>query len=109
MKKIITTLDELKEHLSKSASAIVKFETPWCGVCKASEPVTRPVFEKYESKIDILVVDADATHAWAEDGNTDFGIHLVPTYMTYKNNKLIWRQDNFVPAQEIEKQILEVI
>ena len=101
MKQI--TIKELKEIISKEDKIMVQFKTPWCGVCKMNQPIVDKLIEEDKFKTKWYFVDADAEEAWEEDGNAEFALKLVPTFMYFKKGKKEWEANNFQSQEVLEK------
>ncbi len=56
---------------------LIKFETQWCGPCKALTPVIEALSEEYINKIDFYKVDVEQEFELAEV----FGIQSVPSLL----------------------------
>lgn len=86
MKKI--TINELKKEINSGKTLFVDFGANWCGECKMSEPIIKRIKKDFDS-FEFLKLDVDTEKAWIEDGNKEFAIKKVPTFLVYKNGKKV--------------------
>lgn len=63
-------------YLSDKPS-IIKFGAPWCGPCKAIEPVLEELSREYEGKLNIYSVDVDDENKLAKM----FSVSSVPSLL----------------------------
>lgn len=78
------TFDEIV--IDENNDVLVEFYAPWCGHCKALEPVFNDLGKKYESVQNIVIAKMDAT---ANDiPNDQYKVEGFPTiYFAPKDNK----------------------
>ena len=97
----------------KSFNDIVNSETPvlidftaaWCGPCKMMAPVLKEVSGRIGDKGKIIKIDIDKNRAIAEK----LRIMSVPTFMLYKNGKVLWKRSGVMSAQQLEEVILDAV
>lgn len=75
---------ELNSVIAKGA-VLVDFGAPWCGPCKAMEPLLVDLGQELEGRLSVVKVDIDAT----PDIATDCGVMSVPTLMLLKDCKKV--------------------
>jgi thioredoxin 1 len=68
-----------------SGAVLVDFGAPWCGPCKALEPLLVQLGEELAGKLAVVKVDIEATPELAED----LGVMSVPTLMVFKDGRKI--------------------
>lgn len=75
---------ELRSAIA-SGAVLVDFGAPWCGPCKAMEPLLIDLGHEMEGKLSVVKVDIDATPEIA----ADCGVMSVPTLMLFKDGKKV--------------------
>lgn len=81
---------------------LVDFYADWCGPCKMMAPVIEGLSKELGDKVRILKVDVDRNPQPA----TAYNIAGVPTFILFKNGKIVWRQSGAMPAHHL-KQVLQ--
>ena len=83
------------EKVIRDGVTLVDFNAPWCGPCRAQEPIINEVGESYNGKADIATMNID--------NNTDvalnLGIQSIPTLIIFKEGQEVGR---FVGLQKAE-------
>ncbi len=74
--------NEFQAAIAQGA-VLVEFGAPWCGPCKALEPLVARLGEESDGKLLVVKVDIDV----AQELAADFGIMSVPTLMLFKDGK----------------------
>jgi len=85
------SINELKKKIKDSKVLVVDVGTPWCGPCKVMDPIVDKVATKLGDKAQFAKVDAMEEPEIA----TEYRIQSVPTFLVFKNGKLV---DNLVGA-----------
>lgn len=80
----VIQLGELSSAIA-TGTVLVDFGAPWCGPCKAMEPLLIDLGYELEGKLSVLKVDIDAT----PDIATECGVMSVPTLMLFKDGKKV--------------------
>ncbi len=103
--KGIVMLDEsgFDDFVSKSpVPVLIDFFAVWCPPCRMMEPVMEKLAEEFAGKVAFGKVNVDENMELA----TRFGISAVPTFILFKNGKMLGR---VIGARDYEsfKAILE--
>jgi thioredoxin 1 len=89
--------------INSSTPTLVDFSAEWCGPCKAMGPVLQEVAGKIKDKGRIVKIDVDKNRALSSKLN----IMGVPTFILYKDGKMVWRESGMQSANKLEKLIIE--
>jgi thioredoxin 1 len=92
---------KFSEIVTRDKPVLVDFHATWCGPCKMMEPVIAQLKESFGEKIAIVKIDIDKNQALA----TQLGVRGVPTFMLYKDGKMVWRESGARPKYELESVI----
>lgn len=103
----MATLDLTQENFESTILendfVIVDFWAPWCGPCRAFEPVYDQVSENHPDII-FAKVDTEAEQAIAGS----FQIRSIPTLMVFREKVIIYSQPGSLPASGLEDLIAKV-
>lgn len=78
--------EDFQQHLLNNRTVVVKFTAPWCGPCRASQPI----FEKAAADfpdISFVEVNVDEQPRLA----AQFNIRSIPTTMAWKDARMVWQ------------------
>jgi thioredoxin 1 len=78
---------KFSEITKNSTPTLIDFYAPWCGPCKAMAPVLSEVAGAVGDSAKIIKIDVDKNQALSQK----LGIRGVPTFILYKEGKIIWR------------------
>jgi len=84
--KQLKTPEEFKNIIKKGV-ALVDFSAPWCGPCRAQEPIIRELSIQFNGKITIAEMNIDQNQQTA----AKLGIQSIPTLTLFKNGLEIQR------------------
>jgi thioredoxin 1 len=86
---IMSKLKVLESGEFKAAIAagtvLVDFGAPWCGPCKALEPLVWQLGQELEGQLSVVKVDVDAT----PDLAAECGVASLPTLMLFKDGRRV--------------------
>lgn len=71
--------------LDAKSPVLVDFWAPWCGPCKALNPILEALAKTYEGKIKFVKLNIDDNTETA----SKYGIRSIPTLLLFKNGKKI--------------------
>lgn len=85
-------MEPFSKLIQSDTPVLVDFYADWCGPCKSMEPVVRDVARQVDGKTKIIKVNIDRNNATAQA----FGVQAVPTFILFKNGKVMWRQAGMI-------------
>lgn len=87
--------------LSSQHPVLVDFSAPWCGPCKAVEPILDELASEYGDKIIFTKVNVD------ENKNTAvrYGIQALPTMLIFKGGNPFSQINGAKPKSELKKRL----
>ena len=71
------------QNLLKGNVSLVDFNAPWCGPCKAQEPIMHELMEQYKTKVSVMEVNIDEKKELA----SHFRVQSIPTLIIFKNGQ----------------------
>ncbi|MBS1653294.1 MAG: thioredoxin [Bacteroidetes bacterium] len=95
--------ESFADVINGSTPVLVDFTAEWCGPCRMMKPILHDLHQKMGDKVRILKIDVDRNPAVA--GN--YRVSGVPTLILFQNGNILWRQAGVVPANQLEKVILQ--
>ncbi|KAL4885791.1 thioredoxin-like protein [Aspergillus karnatakaensis] len=90
--------------LTSSGPVVVDFFATWCGPCKAIAPVIGKLSETY-TDVKFLQVDVDKARSIAQEHE----IRAMPTFVLYKDGKLLDKRVVGGNVKELEEGIKNII
>jgi thioredoxin 1 len=85
------------EVINDGKPVLVDFSAEWCGPCKAMAPVLKDVAKSLQDKARIIKIDVDKNRGLSQK----LGIRGVPTFIIYKEGKVLWRKSGMQSAQTL--------
>jgi thioredoxin len=98
MKSATTT--DFDAIVSQSKEVIIDFHAPWCGPCKAMEPVLSALDGE---PLPIVKVDIDAE----TDLAVRFGIRGVPTFVVLRDGEVVAQKVGAMASSAMKKWIAD--
>lgn len=90
-----------KEIIASDKPVLVDFYADWCGPCKMMTPVVEQISKEMGDQVRVLKVDVDRNQSAA----SAYQIQGVPTFLIFKNGKVMWRQSGAMPAHVLKQAI----
>jgi thioredoxin 1 len=95
----ITNSNFQKEVIESKLPVLLDFWAPWCGPCKASAPQVEALAKKYSDKIKVGKLNVDEAGEIA----TQFAVMSIPTFMIFKNGKIMEKKTGAMVLTDLEK------
>ena len=90
-------MSNLTEILNGDIPVLIDFFAEWCGPCKMMTPVLKDLKDDLGDGVIILKIDVDKNNAIA----AKYQIKGVPTFMIFKQGKMLWRQSGMLQKQDL--------
>ena len=94
-------METFQQLIASSTPVLVDFYADWCGPCKAMNPIIREVAHQLQGKARVIKVDIDKSEAAA----MQFDVRAVPTFVLFKNGRVIWRHSGMIDKQSLVRTI----
>jgi thioredoxin 1 len=100
---MILNKDNFKSEVEDfSGLVLVDFFAPWCGSCQLMSPIIDEIIKENQDKnIKIGKFNIDEGQEIA----TKYDIMGVPTFLVFKNGKVVDRKANYCDREEMEQLI----
>ncbi len=83
MPKAITDADFQKDVLQSALPVVIDFWAPWCGPCKAMNPILEQLAVELDGKVTFVKMNVDENN----DVPQQFNIMSIPTFMVFKGGE----------------------
>jgi len=94
---------KFNELINADKPVLVDFYATWCGPCKTQAPMLEELAGKVGDAAKIIKVDIDKNPQAANQ----YQVRSVPTLMVFKKGKVLWRQSGVVPANQLQKVLMQ--
>lgn len=98
-------METFQQIIQGDKPVLIDFYATWCSPCKAMSPIVESVGKEMQGQARVLKIDVDKNQALAQQ----YQIQAVPTFIIFKNGKIMWRKpggaDKLSILQEIRKHI----
>lgn len=78
---------------------------PWCGPCRAMEPVLARIAQHHATRLKVVKVNVDENPALARR----FAVRSIPSLRVLRGNRELERMDGAVSEQVVEQHIARVL
>src|SRR5678815_884963 len=90
-------MESFSQLIKSEKPVLVDFYADWCGPCKAMEPVIKDVARLVKEQFRVVKVDIDKQTQTARD----YQISGVPTFMIFRQGKVIWRHSGMIDKSRL--------
>lgn len=94
-------MESFSDIIKSDKPTLVDFFATWCGPCKAMAPVLDQLKSEMGDRVRILKIDVDRNPKVA----AQFQVRGVPTFVLFKQGKVVWRQSGGMPAGTLKNVI----
>jgi len=84
--KVISSPQEFNSAIQDGVT-LIDFNAPWCGPCKAQEPILQEIMTQFADRATIAAMNVDENQEIA----VQLGIQSIPTLALFKNGQEIKR------------------
>jgi thioredoxin 1 len=89
------------EVLQADLPVLVDFWAPWCGPCKALNPILEKVEAEVAGRVKIVKVNIDES----PDISTRYSIMSIPTLLVFKNGEVVNQLVGLVQKDKIMEKL----
>lgn len=101
----VTDTNFEKMILQPGKIALVDFGAEWCPPCKTMSKVVDVVAEQFHDKAIVSKLDVDTNPITT----ATFGVRNLPTFLFFKDGKLVDRLVGAVPKSALDQKLLALI
>ncbi len=102
---LIKKMETFQQIINGDKPVLVDFYATWCAPCKTMSPIVEALGKEMSGQIRVLKVDVDKNQAVA---NT-FQIQAVPTFIVFKNGKILWKQPGGIDKMSLKKKMMSFL
>jgi thioredoxin 1 len=92
---------KFKELINQKQLVLVDFYADWCGPCKMMSPILQETKAAVKDDVKIIKINVDQY----QDLASEFMVRGVPTFILFKEGKVLWRQSGVLS----KNQLIEII
>jgi thioredoxin 1 len=86
-----------QEVLESATPVLVHFGTPWCGLCRAINPLLMRLHHEWGEKIKLVGINPDENFHLAKT----YTLKSLPTLILFENGKIMQRLEGFNRRDEL--------
>lgn len=91
----------LQAEAQNQNPSVMVFSAKWCGACKLLKPVVEEMKSKYAGRINIEIIDADASR----DVLDKYSIKALPTILFMQNGSVVLKKQGFIDSKAFEDNL----
>lgn len=92
---------EFRELISTDQLVFVDFYAPWCGPCMQMMPMINDLKERYEGKIQIVKINADASRQLM----SELRLTTIPYLALFQNGRLLFDHRGLIEEHELSNKL----
>jgi thioredoxin 1 len=100
----LTTTQDFEQSIQNGVS-LIDFNAPWCGPCRAQEPIIEQLAEQFTGQAIVAEMNVDDHQETA----IALGIQSIPTLALFKDGKEVRRFVGLQSSQTLTQAIEETI
>lgn len=94
-------METFQQIIQGEKPVLIDFFATWCGPCKAMSPIVESIGKEMQGQARVLKIDVDKNQSLAQK----YQIQAVPTFMIFKNGKMMWKKPGGVDKLSIMQEI----
>ena len=98
-------METFQQIINGEKPVLVDFYATWCAPCKAMSPIVESIGKELQGKARVLKIDVDKNQTLA----AQYQIQAVPTFMIFKEGRVVWKKAGGADKSTITQQILSFI
>ena len=97
----VTDLNFKEQVLTSSIPVLVNFGAPWCGLCKVIQPTLIQFHDRWDDRIKLVNINADANFRAA----STYKLKTLPTLILFANGRILERLEGFHSQAELRDNL----
>ena len=94
-----------EEVLNSELPVLVDFWAEWCAPCKMVAPAIEEISRKYAGRLKVGKLNVDESPLTS----AKYGIQSIPTFIIFKNGKVVGQAAGAMPRETLEAKIGEIL